>query len=316
MSKIDFSISVVRKEFWEYVLERSSVGTVSRGLPMEIEYDREEVSTEVLDLLQESFRRRGHYSVQILNDYQAHINNIVYVGPLRRQPERLYPITGGRRGSVGVEGEFTSHILYHNEHIRQEVNKWFGEERFDIPYELSVREFGDEVSGKYAAIVLYDKNRRLPLTIADVGFGVNQILPVIVEAIASHEGSILCIEQPEIHLHPKLQANIAELMIETIADESGKRKQWIVETHSEMLIRRIQTHIQRKTIQPEDVSVLYVDPPIGNDKSSVIEVLELDRDGKFIDSWPNGFFDEGVRELLGYGDIPKLPSSPGNPARE
>ena len=174
------------------------------------------------------------------------------------------------------------------------MNQWF--ESFEIPYDLKISEFGDvQLAGKYVSIALIDKNTNTPVTLADVGFGINQLLPIITEGLTPEANEIICVEQPEIHLHPRLQANIADLMIDTIRDEEGKRKQWIVETHSELLIRRIQRRIREGTLNPNDVSVLYVDP---GDDGSKIEVLELDEDGDFIDEWPHGFFDEGFNELM------------------
>lgn len=225
--------------------------------------------------------------------YNDLLNSITYLGPLRSYPERLYTVSGWDRDSVGVQGEFTTHILYHDSIITEEVNKWF--ERFEIPYRLEIRESGDvQLAGKYVSIALIDKNTNTPVTLADVGFGINQLLPIITEGLTPEENEIICVEQPEIHLHPKLQANIADLMIET---SKGKdEKQWIVETHSELLIRRIQRRIREGTIKSNDVSVLYVSP--GHDGSK-IEVLELDGDGDFTDEWPHGFFDEGFNELMG-----------------
>ena len=107
-----------------------------------------------------------------------------------------------------------------------------------------------------------DRRTDTQVTLADVGYGINQILPVIIEGVASRENSILCVEQPEIHLHPRLQANIADLMIETIADGRDKRKQWIVETHSELLITpdTALASAQGESLPHPTVSVLYVDP--------------------------------------------------------
>ena len=226
--------------------------------------------------------------------YNDLLNSITYLGPLRSYPERLYTVSGWNRDSVGVQGEFTTHILYHDAIIAEEVNKWF--ERFEIPYRLEIRESGDvQLAGKYVSIALIDKNTNTPVTLADVGFGINQLLPIITEGLTPEENEIICVEQPEIHLHPRLQANIADLMIDTIRDEKGKQKQWIVETHSELLIRRIQRRIREGVLNPNDVSVLYVNP---GDEGSKIEVLELDEDGDFTNEWPHGFFDEGFNELM------------------
>ncbi len=204
--------------------------------------------------------------------YNDLLNSITYLGPLRSYPERLYTVSGWDRNSVGVRGELTTHILYQDSNIIEEVNKWF--ERFEIPYRLEIREFGDvQLVGKYVSIALEDKRTKTSVTLADVGFGINQLLPVIIESMVSQPNAIICVEQPEIHLHPRLQANIADLMIETSKGED--EKQWIVETHSELLIRRIQRRIREGTLNPNDVSVLYVDP--GDDGSKKVSQLGLNR---------------------------------------
>ncbi len=238
----------------------------------------------------EQIARLTHGYIPISYDFL--LRSITHMGPLRNYPERFYTVSGGKRASAGVRGEYTPHILYHNADTMQKVNEWFG--HFDIPYKLEVSEFGDEtLAGKYISIALSDKNTKTPVTLADVGFGINQLLPIITEGLTRGENAIICVEQPEIHLHPRLQANIADLMIETSEGKGGK--QWIVETHSELLIRRIQRRISGGTLKPNDVSVLYVNP---GDEGSKIEVLELDDDGNFTDEWPHGFFDEGFNELI------------------
>ena len=238
----------------------------------------------------EQIARRPHEYIP--SRYNFLLSSITHIGPLRNYPERFYTVSGGRRASAGARGEYTPHILYHNANTMQKVNEWFG--HFGIPYRLEVSEFGDEtLAGKYVSIALIDKNTNTPVTLADVGFGINQLLPIITEGLTREKNAIICVEQPEIHLHPRLQANIADLMIETSMGKDGK--QWIVETHSELLIRRIQRRIREGTLKPNDVSVLYVNP---GDDGSKIEVLELDEDGDFIDDWPHGFFDEGFNELM------------------
>ena len=263
--------------------------------PLNREEIEELVLKQIKALLQkmtpEQIARLTHRYIPISYDFL--LRSITHMGPLRNYPERFYTVSGGRRVSAGVRGEYTPHILYHNANTMQKVNKWFG--HFDIPYKLEVSEFGDEtLAGKYVSIALSDKNTKTPVTLADVGFGINQLLPIITEGLTREENTIICVEQPEIHLHPRLQANIADLMIETSTGKDGK--QWIVETHSELLIRRIQRHIREETLNPNDVSVIYVNP--GNEGSK-IEVLELDEDGDFTDEWPHGFFDEGFNELIG-----------------
>ncbi len=234
------------------------------------------------------------------DNYDECLNLINYLGPLRSAPQRLYKLSNENddsAGITGIQGGLSADALYHSEEVRDAVNDWF--ERFEIPYELSVINLGEAfLAGEHITVALTDKRTDTQVTLTDVGYGINQLLPVIIEGVASQEGSILCVEQPEIHLHPRLQANIADLMIDTIADEWGKRKQWIVETHSELLITRLQRRIREGKIKSEDISVLYVDPDDEHCEGSAIIKLRLDENGDFIDHWPHGFFDEAFNELM------------------
>ena len=224
--------------------------------------------------------------------------SITYLGPLRQHPQRRYQNTSKTKKSVGKQGEFTHQLLLDDSERILEVNKWF--DRFEIPYFLGV---DLDQSGSTTSINLVDRRSKTIVSLPDVGFGVNQLLPVIVEGIVG-AGSILCVEQPEIHLHPKLQAHLADLMIETCCIEEGgfkiegaRVKQWIVETHSELLIMRLLRRIREGRISHEDISILYVDPNNSDVEGSVIEQLELDEKGIFINGWPDGFFDEDLSEL-------------------
>ena len=221
-----------------------------------------------------------------------------YLGPLRSYPERLYKVPGENSYFSGLRGEFTHHRLYYQPGLIHVVNEWF--ERFEIPYDLDVRKVGDmAISGEHIALVLVDRRSRTPVTLADVGFGINQVLPIIVEGadfFIGREGRVLCVEQPEIHLHPRLQANLADLMMKTI--NGREEKQWIVETHSELIILRIQRYIREGKLDPSDVSVLYVDPNAEDTEGSKVVQLRLDENGDSMDYWPNGFFEEGFVELM------------------
>ncbi len=266
---------------------------------------------EVVELVQMLENRSDPELLQRLKSINSHqsydnvLDAITYLGPLRSHPQRVYTVSRRARLSTGVRGEFMPDFLYDTPSTVDNVNQWF--ERFGIPHRLSVNTFGDpELAGEYVSLALVDKNTNTRMTLADVGFGVNQILPVIVEGLSAPltgaafyfrpYNSILCVEQPEIHLHPRLQAEIADLMIETSSGKWGK--QWIVESHSELLVRRIQRRIAEGKLDPSDVSVIYVDPQ--DDEGSRIEFLQLDENGEFIDDWPRGFFEEGYDEMMAY----------------
>lgn len=150
---------------------------------------------------------------------------------------------------------------------------------------------------------IIDKRTGTSLSHRDIGIGISQVLPVLVHAYASR-GKLIAIEQPEIHIHPALQSEIADVFIESAL--GGQGNTFLLETHSEHLILRILRRIRETTegnleegeiaIRPADLCVLYVKP--GNAGTEVIE-LEVDGDGEFITDWPDGFFDERAKEIFG-----------------
>ena len=219
--------------------------------------------------------------------------NMSYLGPVLDDPRRYYYGAGGTRSTVGKRGEHTFDIVSDDARTRQQVNEWFT--RFEIPYTLigsaDVAVAGD-LTGAIDAMLLVDNRTGTRVTPADIGFGISQILPVIVEAVGGTSDTV-CVDQPEVHLHPRLQAEVADLMIET-RDEI----QWIVETHSELIIRRVQRRIANGDLHANDVSVVYVEP--GGSEGSQIYPLRLDEYGEFLDDWPDGFFEEGFNEMMAY----------------
>jgi hypothetical protein len=151
-------------------------------------------------------------------------------------------------------------------------------------------------------LVLIDKRTGTPVSHRDVGIGVSQVLPVLVSAYAFRD-QLVAIEQPEIHLHPALQAELGDVFLASALGE--QRNTFLLETHSEHLILRILRRIRETSdgelpegtpsARPEDVSVLYVQP--GSDGAEVIHI-PVTSDGEFERPWPEGFFAERSRELF------------------
>lgn len=142
-------------------------------------------------------------------------------------------------------------------------------------------------------LVLVDQRTNTVVTHRDVGIGISQVLPVLVMAYGS-QGKLLAMEQPEIHLHPALQAELADVFIESAL---GQRKNtFILETHSEHLILRLMRRIREGQISSDDIGVVFVEPLARG--SRFIE-LRIDEEGDFIDEWPGGFFEESFHEKFG-----------------
>lgn len=225
------------------------------------------------------------------------LKKITYLGPLRSNPKRYYSVDTEFEVSVGKEGENIAYFLNSNRSgLTNSINEWF--KKFDIPYDFKPKTVGTKFSEPLIQIELEDRRNKVKVSPLDVGFGIGQILPILIEGVIRKD-SIICVEQPEIHLHPKLQAELAEFFVETC-----ENNQWIIETHSEALMLRIQKLIRSKKIingkiiKPEDISILYVIPSNKENDSEGAEVVQirLDDDGDFIDFWPEGFFEERIRE--------------------
>ena len=151
-------------------------------------------------------------------------------------------------------------------------------------------------------LVLIDKRTNTPVSNRDVGIGVSQVLPVLVSAYAS-SNQLAAIEQPEIHLHPALQAELGDVFLESALGNGGNT--FLIETHSEHLLLRIMRRMRETTtgeindlsqeVHPEDVMVLFVEP---DGPQSIIREMPLNERGELVKAWPGGFFEEGIREIL------------------
>ncbi len=243
-----------------------------------------QVALQLLDGIVLSSGRSARRSIGSLN----------YLGPMRQAPERLHILTGEIVRGAGVRGQHVVDLLARRPHLRTDVNTWF--KRLEIPYEIDVRSVTDRAVagaiGEVHCLLLKDSRSGVEVAPTDVGFGIGQVLPVIVQSVLTRNQT-LCIEQPEIHLHPALQAELAEMFAAT-AGRSGQ--QFILETHSEHLILRLQRLVRRGDLDSKMLSILHVGTRY--DGESHITHLGLDANGDFVDEWPEGFFEERSAELF------------------
>jgi predicted ATPase len=223
------------------------------------------------------------------------LNSVVWLGPLRSAPQRVYD-RADTTSTLG-DGRHVAIYLFDHATVVTQVNDWL--KRLEVPYVLDVIPVNAGSSahliGDLVAISLTDTRTGVNVTPADVGFGISQVLPIVVELL-SRRDSIVAIEQPETHLHPRLQTRLADLFIDT-TQEGRQGNQLIVETHSEHLILRVQRRIREGGLDPRNVSVVYVDQ--GADGTTTVKPLRLNEHGEFLDEWPHGFFDERLDELFG-----------------
>lgn len=216
---------------------------------------------------------------QIENFFMS--SRINYIGPLRAYPQRYYFLDGSDEYSI-KSGEGLANILKNYENVRTQVNKWLN--KFGLS--VKVNEFKDIIHN----IKVYQNNLLLDLT--DVGFGISQVLPILVQGFLSQSNSTTIIEQPEIHLHPKMQAELADLFIDIVsASKDNKeriKKRLIIETHSEYFLKRLRRRIAEGNISSKEVAIYFIEPRTSNSDHAEIKKVKVDADGTI--DWPTDFY--------------------------
>lgn len=239
--------------------------------------------------------------------YEEQLDKILHLGPLRDYPKRQYtwagssPLDVGRRGEGVVDAIMAATARKEVRNLRpmgrmktfQEMIAFWLKE-MGLINSFRVEEVGNE-SGLYRVYVKKDANSAETL-ITDVGFGVSQILPVLTLLYYVPEGSTVLLEQPEIHLHPAVQASLADLIITTV---QHRKLQIIVESHSEHFLHRLTRRIAEKNnsdfpaITEEEIKLYFCSMKAGQ---SHLEPLDLDLFGN-IGNWPKDFFGDAFGEI-------------------
>lgn len=158
--------------------------------------------------------------------------------------------------------------------------------------DIHVRRFGKSVGDPFQ---LQIKVRGPKANMIDVGYGVNQVLPILVRLLADPRTTIFLMQQPEVHLHPKGQAELSSLLINLL---KRQRRNFVIETHSDYMVDRARIEIMKKRIVPEDVSLIYLEPA-GNHVT--VHNITFDEQANLIDA-PASYRDFFLKEsdkLLG-----------------
>ncbi len=212
------------------------------------------------------------------------VTDIQRVSSGRNPPQRSYTRTGRSPGArVLLDGIDPVALEGNRKRLRATLAKGLG--ALGIADALDVARFSDY----HTALNLRDNLTGVASNLAEFGYGASQVLPVL-EGLASPGYGPLFIEQPEIHLHPRAQGALAQILC-----LASKKRQLIVETHSEHMINRARRLVAEGHMKAEDVVIQYVD----RDKDgSHATMIELDAAGDFTRDWPDGFFDERYQETM------------------
>lgn len=232
------------------------------------------------------------------------LQDMRYVGPLRVYPKRIYRWSGAQPPGVGSDGDLAIESMLstrdgHFERIgpahltvEEYVAQWL--KRLGVVHDFRVESLGE---GRRLYEVRVRKTSDSPeVFLTDIGFGVSQLLPVLVQCFFVREGSTVILEQPDIHLHPLVQAELADVFIDSWKERSA---QVLFESHSEHLLRRLQRRVAERKIEQESVRLYFCSTRDEGD--SDLSELELDEFGN-ISNWPEDFFGDQYGEIAAMSD--------------
>lgn len=303
----------------------------TRFLPSKSEYGKFEIKTTGMELLRNKGRawhfprpqrfygfpqevNAYHQNAQGLDDLALAVESlfqrVAYLGPLRAHPKRQYLWSGETPPDVGTEGEnwMSAYLSSADRKISpgmgakrardarpfwEVIGRWLKEIGLVHDFEAKPVHQG---AREYRVRVKVSPRAEW-VSVTDVGFGVSQFMPVLVQCFYAPPNSVIVIEQPELHLHPAIQQNLADLFIEVIQSrEDGKNRgiQLIIESHSEHFLGRLQRRIAEQKLSKSDVAAYFFSyNQAGRHEANPLEVDEFGN----VHNWPPNFFGDS------FGDI-------------
>ncbi|HLG65145.1 MAG TPA: DUF3696 domain-containing protein [Ktedonosporobacter sp.] len=229
---------------------------------------------------------------------QFFTSKIRYLGPLRADPQAAQKFSPSTElDDVGTKGEYAAAVYDANQNARIRWYNPFNEETeqstlksaldtwaryLGVAHEIKIQMAGQ--SGVSWQVVHIEGHKALPLTA--VGVGISQILPILVMGLLAPNNSLLIVEQPELHLHPSVQARLGDFFMGLA--KCGK--QCLIETHSENLVSQLRYHIvQAGGLENSDCLIYFVDQD--EQGAARFNPIEISPNGNIL-NWPDGFFDE------------------------
>lgn len=230
----------------------------------------------------------------LLGDYyRNYYSSLKYVAPVRATAERYYRVQNLAIDEPDFQGQNLPMYLRNlSDSERTSLNDWTNK-LFDFSIKTESM-FG------HTSLFVTDAQTKEKSNLADTGFGYSQILPILVQlwALTGRRNSrryqvpiLVAIEQPELHLHPRMQARLADAFVKVV-QEAKERKidiTLLIETHSSTMVNRLGHLVMKKNLDPKDVNVVlfdkenYVSP-------TQVSFSHYDEEG-FLENWPYGFFE-------------------------
>lgn len=221
--------------------------------------------------------------------------HVTWIAPIRTKPRRIYD---GVNVGYSPEGEHAPLLL------RKSLRSRTGSKKFAARLEefgkssglfetVTAHSFGKGSKNPFELLVRF---KGAELNINNVGYGVSQALPLIVEFLSASKRQIFSVQQPEVHLHPRAQAALGGLIFELARE---KKHAFFIETHSDYLIDRYRLSMRSELTPPESQMLFFLRTPEGNK----VHALEISRQGLYPSSQPKEFRDFFVKEEMSLLEI-------------
>ena len=248
---------------------------------------------------------RSSSIIQLSSEFMKLFSQVHYLGPTRVHPQRRYHWEGRHPKEVDLWGNKAVDALL-SARVRQlktsntktgmsiedKISEWL--QKMDLAHSFWLGPRGSLDDNNYEVRIRKSPNST-QVTLADMGHGLADLLPLLVHCYYVPEGSTLILEQPGVHLHPMAQAQLADLFLDVIAE---RNLQILVESHSEHLLTRLQRRIAEKQVTKDQVALYFCR---NNDGASTIEELDVTESGE-IKNWPENFFGDVMGDMFAMTD--------------
>ena len=218
------------------------------------------------------------------------IVSLIHIPGLRVNPERNYKITATGHNFPGIFEDYIASVINQWQESRDERLRDLGKalEALGLTWKVEARQLNDIQIELLVGRMPRSGEGKDMVSIADVGIGVSQALPVLVALLVAKAGQLVYLEQPEIHLHPRAQVGLAEVL----ANAANRGVRVVLETHSELLLLAVQSLVAEGKLSPDKVKLHWFTR--GEDGVTKVSSAELDEAGAFGD-WPEDFGDVSMK---------------------
>lgn len=229
-------------------------------------------------------------------DLLRYLKSFCYIGPQREKPDLALSYDSTTFENVGVDGHNTRFLYeakknmpmdgYDSGETLHTMCKFWVCDKMGLARNMDVQR---DTNKLYRTIIT--NNDGLNVDLCQMGFGLSQILPIVVQGLLLHKGETLIVEDPDVHMHPQVQAILVDFFIDLV--KHGRRV--VVETHSDHIVTRLRRRIADETISKESVNLSFVE---NGENGSEYRFIDMESDGSFTNTLPKGFLDSQENDFM------------------